>query len=401
MKIIFSCLLFVLLGSVWARTATKPQEISGPITSLSDKNARDKAKVHPAFANVGRTAGVQIWRIQNFEPIPVAQKDIGKFYKGDSYIILRTTSDNRNNLSWDIHYWIGRESTQDESGAAAILTVGLDDKFGGAAVQHRETMGHESALFLSYFQTPLNYLEGGNPSGFNHVVTNAGAQKRMFQVKGKRDVRVRQVDPQIASMNKGDVFVLDLDNDIYVFVGEKAKNVEKLKAISFANQVRDQDHHGRGRVDIVDKYSSDVDVQKFFTALGSGVKDLVPDESTGGDDQEFERNEASNVILSEVSDATGKIKVTPLSKPFKQENLSPQNAYILDTISGNIYVWIGKQATANEKSQAMTKAQELLNAKNYPSWVQVTRVLQNTEPAAFKQYFFTWRDFGMSHSRVI
>lgn len=401
MKIIFSCLLFVFLGSVWARTATKPQEISGPITSLSDKNARDKAKVHPAFANVGRTAGVQIWRIQNFEPIPVAQKDIGKFYKGDSYIILRTTSDSRNNLSWDIHYWIGRESTQDESGAAAILTVGLDDKFGGAAVQHRETMGHESALFLSYFQTPLTYLEGGNPSGFNHVVTNAGAQKRMFQVKGKRDVRVRQVDPQIASMNKGDCFVLSLDNDIYVFVGEKAKNVEKLKAISFANQVRDQDHHGRGKVDIVDKYSSDVDVQKFFTALGSGVKDLVPDESTGGDDQEFERNEASNVILSEVSDATGKIKVTPLSKPFKQENLSPQNAYILDTISGNIYVWIGKQATANEKSQAMTKAQELLNAKNYPSWVQVTRVLQNTEPAAFKQYFFTWRDFGMSHSRVI
>lgn len=54
-------------------------------------------------------------------------------------------------------------------------------------------------------------------------------------------------------MNKGDCFILDLDQTIYVFVGDKAKNVERLKAISFANQVRDQDHNGRGRVEIIGK----------------------------------------------------------------------------------------------------------------------------------------------------
>lgn len=55
----------------------------------------------------------------------------------------------------------------------------------------------------------------------------------------------------IASMNRGDCFILDINSDIYVYVGEKAKNVEKLKAISVANQIRDQDHNGRAHVDIV------------------------------------------------------------------------------------------------------------------------------------------------------
>ncbi|KAG6461985.1 hypothetical protein O3G_MSEX012977 [Manduca sexta] len=49
----------------------------------------------------------------------------------------------------------------------------------------------------------------------------------------------------------------------------------------------------------------------------------------------------------------------------------------------------------------MAKAQQTLSSKNYPSWVKVTRVLQGTEPAAFKQYFSTWRDVGMSHSRLV
>ncbi|KAJ0169360.1 hypothetical protein K1T71_015244, partial [Dendrolimus kikuchii] len=337
----------------------------------------------------------------NFEPVPVAQKDYGKFYKGDSYIILKTTVDKRNNFSWDIHYWIGSESSQDESGAAAILTVGLDDKFGGAAVQHREVLGQESSQFTGYFSSPITYQNGGVGTGFNHVVTNAGAAKRMFQVKGKRNVRVRQVDPLISSMNKGDCFVLDIDQSIYVFVGERAKNVEKLKAISFANQVRDQDHSGRGRVEIVDQYSSDVDVQKFFTALGSGTKDLIPEESAGGDDLAFEKSQESTPVLSEVSDNSGKVVVTPLAKPLRQEQLKPQDVYVLDTVSGSIYVWVGKQATEREKTEAMTKAQQIFSSKNYPSWVQVTKIPQGTESAIFKQYFTTWRDVGMSHSRIV
>ncbi|XP_061381862.1 gelsolin-like [Danaus plexippus] len=402
MKLLTVVTIFAVAVSTQARTAVRQQSVSGHITSLSDKDARQKASVHPAFANAGTKAGLEIWRIENFDPVAVPAAEHGKFYKGDSYIVLKTTSDKKKNLSWDIHYWIGSESSQDESGAAAILSVGLDDKFNDKAIQHREAMGYESQQFLGYFKNgAVRYLDGGHDSGFNHVVTNPGAEKRLFQVKGKKNIRVRQVDPLISSMNKGDVFILDVDNSILVYVGSSAKNVEKLKAISIANQIRDQDHNGRGKVDIIDQYSSDVDVDKFFTSLGSGSKNLVPDESAGGDDQTFEKNEERSVVLSEVSDSSGKLKITPLTGPYRQDQLKPQDTYILDTVSGSIYVWVGKQASPKEKSEAMSKAEQYLSSKNYPSWVHVARIPQGTEPAIFKQYFTTWRDAGMSHTRLV
>lgn len=99
----------------------------------------------------------------------------------------------------------------------------------------------------------VRYEQGGVGTGFKHVETNAQGEKRLFQVKGKRNVRVRQVNLSVSSMNKGDCFILDAGNQIYVYVGAQAKRVEKLKAISAANQIRDQDHNGRARVEIIGK----------------------------------------------------------------------------------------------------------------------------------------------------
>lgn len=83
-------------------------------------------------------------------PVSIDAKEYGKFYEGDSYILLRTY-ELKGNLKWNIHFWLGRNTTSDESGAAAILSVALDDTLGGAPVQYREVQEHESQLFLSYF----------------------------------------------------------------------------------------------------------------------------------------------------------------------------------------------------------------------------------------------------------
>ncbi|XP_050677271.1 gelsolin-like [Leptidea sinapis] len=293
-------------------------------------------------------------------------------------------------LSWDIHFWLGSKTSQDEAGAAAILTVNLDDEqFHGDAVQHRESQGYESKQFLGYFEPAIRYLEGGHASGFNHVTVNPGAEKRLFQIKGKRNVRVRQVEAAASSLNKGDCFILDVGHEIMLYVGDKAKSVERLKAISVANQIRDQDHSGRGNIDIIDPYSNEGDVAKFFTALGSGDQDSVSDAEEGGDDEEFERGASKEVVLNEISDSSGAMQIRKLSGPYTKEVLDTKECYILDTGS-SIYVWIGKQSNGKEKSEAMKKAQHYLEANNYPNWVHISKVVEGIEPTAFKQHFQDW-----------
>ena len=47
-------------------------------------------------------------------------------------------------------------------GAAALITVELDDIMGGAPVQHREVQGHETKGFIEAFGgKPIEYQPGG------------------------------------------------------------------------------------------------------------------------------------------------------------------------------------------------------------------------------------------------
>lgn len=103
------------------------------------------------------------------------------------------------------------------------------------------------------FYSAIRYLPGGVSSGFNHAEINAGGEKKLYQIKGKKNIRVKQVEPKVTSMNQGDCFILDTGKEILVYVGPQAKGTERLKAINVANQVRDQDHSGRAKVSIVGK----------------------------------------------------------------------------------------------------------------------------------------------------
>ena len=53
---------------------------------------------------------------------------------------------------YDAHFWIGKQSSQDEYATAAYKTVELDTYLKDAAIQYREVEGAESAKFLGYFK---------------------------------------------------------------------------------------------------------------------------------------------------------------------------------------------------------------------------------------------------------
>ena len=165
-------------------------------------------------------------------------RKFGKFHEGDSYIILNTFKPDPESekLAFDLHFWIGDYSTQDEYGTAAYKTVECDAFLNDAAVQHREIQGHESELFLSYFKR-LIILEGGVDTGFNHVEPSVRTP-HLYQVKGtKGSIALKQLATKRSSLNEGDSFVLDVEEAVYVWHGKEANKDEKQKALQFAQSM--------------------------------------------------------------------------------------------------------------------------------------------------------------------
>ncbi|CAG9122911.1 unnamed protein product [Plutella xylostella] len=340
---------------------------------------------HPAFSDAGQTAGLEIWTIDNFEPVAIERKKYGKFYEGDSYIVLHTNQSATSSFTYNVHFWLGAHASQDKMGAAAILTVTLDDMLGGRAVQHREVQGHESSLFQGYFKPAIRYLPGGLESGFTEVETNAGAPLRLLRLSGCDNMRIEEVPAEPASLHRDQCFILELDHDIFVLMPSSARATQRRRVVAVANKLRDEEHNGRAAIEILDEFSPDEDFDRFFEALGSGSRDEMDDASS---EEEFTRD-GTTVYLYKVLYGE-EFELDALNKPFKQKHLSSDDIFILDTPDSGIFIWIGSSADEENKKNYNDIVQKYLDVKGYPAWLHATRVTEGAESSLFKQYFAHW-----------
>ncbi|KAB0391714.1 hypothetical protein E2I00_009357 [Balaenoptera physalus] len=278
----------------------------------------------------------------------------GTFYEGDCYLILSTRREG-SILSQDIHFWIGKDSSQDEKSCVAIYTTQLDDYLGGSPVQHREVQCHESDTFRGYFKQGIIYKKGGVASGMKHVETNTYDVKRLLHVKGKRNIRATEVEMSWDSFNRGDVFLLDLGKVIIQWNGPESSSRERLKAMLLAKDIRDRERGGRAKIGVIegDKEAASPELMKVLQdTLGrhSIIKPAVPDEI-------IDQQQKSNITLYHVSDSAGQLAVTEVAtRPLVQGLLNHDDCYILDQSGTKIYVWKGRGATKVEKQMAMSKA---------------------------------------------
>ena len=95
-------------------------------SDIEKKCKEAAADGEPQWKGAGAKVGLQVWRIEQFRVRPWPAKKYGKFHRGDSYIVLHTyvkdPAVNPDKLAWDLHFWIGAQSTQDEYGTAAYKT---------------------------------------------------------------------------------------------------------------------------------------------------------------------------------------------------------------------------------------------------------------------------------------
>uniref|UniRef100_A0A668TMF9 HP domain-containing protein n=1 Tax=Oreochromis aureus TaxID=47969 RepID=A0A668TMF9_OREAU len=323
------------------------------------------------------------------ELVQVPEKSYGSFFEGDCYVLLFTQKVG-NSLSYNIHYWIGSQSTQDEQGSAAIYTVQLDEFLGSSPVQYREVQDHESDTFKGYFKQGIIYKKGGVASGMRHTETNTYDVKRLLHVKGNKRVIAKEVEMSWKSFNLSDVFLLDLGKTIIQWNGPKSNRQERLKGMLLAQDIRDRERGGRAEIRVVegDAESSSPQAMELMTeTLGErtvALKDGPPDEAV---DQE----QKGQLTLYQVSDADGQMKVTEVAtRPLVQDLLTHDDCYILDQGGVKIFVWKGKKANKEERQAAMTRALDFIKAKNYPITTNVETVNDGAESALFKQLFQRW-----------
>ncbi|XP_074566292.1 villin-2-like [Curcuma longa] len=337
--------------------------------------------VDPAFHGAGQKVGTEIWRIENFQPVPLPKADYGKFYVGDSYIVLQTTSGKGSAYLYDIHFWIGKESSQDEAGTAAIKTVELDAVLGGRAVQHRELQGFESDKFLSYFKPCIIPLEGGFASGFKKPDEDI-FETRLYICRGKRVVRMKQVPFARSSLNHDDVFILDTEKKIYQFNGANSNIQERAKALEVVQFLKDKYHEGTCDVAIIDdgKLQAESDSGEFWVLFGGfapiGKKVVTEDDVV---------LEASPAKLYSISDGQLKLEESTLSKAM----LENYKCYLLDC-GDEVFVWVGRVTQIEERKAASKTAEDFIVSQNRPKTTRITQVIQGYEPHSFKSNFESW-----------
>jgi hypothetical protein len=334
-------------------------------------------------SRAGTQLGMEIWRIEKMEAVRQPEESYGKFYSGDAYILLQTLQKpGSSSFEWNLHFWLGKESSQDEQGAAAYRTVELDDQLGGGPVQYRETQGNESKLFLSYFKKGIQYLDGGIESAFNHVDPNA-YEPKLLQCKGKREVRVMQVEMKSSAMNEGDVFILDEGLKLYQWNGKEANKYEKFKGLEMINKINSEERGGKAELVFLDSGKNDTDASNpFWQAVGP-----KSDVQAATDDAEVK---SSPPQLYRITDSGGSLE-------FKKEGEGKLNFASLDTndvflvdSGSTVFIWVGKGASKEERKNGMKFGTDYLSQNGRPASTQLTRVAQTGETPAFKSLFCDW-----------
>jgi gelsolin len=355
-------------------------------SDLEKKVRQAAAQTETAWACAGKKLGLEIWRIEKFQVKAWPTEQYGQFYSGDSYIVLHTYKKKPDApaWSWDVHFWLGKFTSQDEAGTAAYKTVELDDLLGGAPVQHREVQGHESDLFMSYFKNQVRVMDGGVDSGFKHVEPEK-YESRLLHLKGKKKVHVTQVDMTHKSLNSGDVFVLDAGLHIYQWNGRKAGPQEKMKGATLSRAL-DDERRGLPQVHVIEEGDKTSDAQAFWKALGG--EGPVKSAEEGGADEAAEEAASKVRKLFRLSDASGKMTFTEVSSGnnIKRNQLDANDVFIFDT-GAEVFAWIGRKSSSDEKKKALSFAQDYLQKYNRPIWLPICRVLEGAENETFENAF--------------
>ncbi|CAI5942468.1 unnamed protein product, partial [Closterium sp. NIES-64] len=306
----------------------------------------------------GGAEGLDVWRLDQGQVVAVPKADHGKFFTKDAYIVLKTSGSKHGGaVTYAIHYWLGKSTTQDDAAMAAIKTVDLDAALGGKAAQYRETQGHESDLLLSYFRPCIIATPGswGKPDP-------EASQPRLLQVKGRRFIHVRQVAVARSSLSHSEIFVLDTRSKLFQFTGANASKQERVKGMEVMQLLQDSVYGGkaphrhhrsvlpsRPALNYQDDGKLDDPESNEFWDMFGGFAPIAK-KSQGEDDVEVKPTPPTLYWVS--GDGLQEVGAGAL----KKLQLEGNKCYLVD-MGPTVFVWFGRISSLDERRAACIAAE--------------------------------------------